>query len=53
MINKLKANNDATVMADIKTIITNLDPTKKDANNNPIGQVMRDFVKISDGSIFF
>lgn len=38
-------------MTDMKTILANIDPSKKDNPN--AANLMRDFTKISDGSTFF
>lgn len=51
VLNKIKSN-DMSVMADIKTILTNIDPNNKE-NAQTVALGMRDFVKISDGSLFF
>ena len=48
IINKVKAN-DSSFVADIKTIMPYLDPTKK----KEVSLKMREFGKISDGSVFF
>lgn len=50
VLNKIKSN-DLSVMTDMKTILANIDPSKKDNPN--IANTMRDFTKISDGSTFF
>jgi hypothetical protein len=39
-------------MADIKTILTNIDPSNRENGAN-LASVMRDFVKVSDGSLFY
>lgn len=51
VINKIKSN-DLSVMNDIKVILTNIDPSNKEASQN-LAHIMRDFVKVSDGSLFF
>ena len=48
IINKLEAN-DSSVTADIKVVIQNLDPAKK----KDTALSMKEFGKISDGSLFF
>lgn len=51
VINKIKSN-DLSVINDIKVILANIDPSNKDASQN-LALIMRDFVKVSDGSLFF
>lgn len=51
VINKV-LSNDSSAINDFKTILTYIDPSRKQ-NLKTVAARMRQFVKVSDGSVFF